>query len=117
MDTAFNTCEISSKLQLTRRGRFVARLLGFLGVVIVVAIVIAVLNSQQPVSSAVASDYEGQGVYEQIVVQPGDTLWGISTRLAHHEDQFVILNQILTYNDLDSSDLDVGETLYVPVVK
>lgn len=74
--------------------------------------------SQQPWSTAVASeDVDSAGDYDQIVVQPGDTLWSISARLSDDREQLVILEQILTYNGLVSSDLEVGQTLYVPITE
>ncbi|MDN6498602.1 MAG: LysM peptidoglycan-binding domain-containing protein, partial [Yaniella sp.] len=66
-------------------------------------------------SSAVDADDEGTANYEQIVVQPGDTLWGISTRLSDNDDQSAVLNKILTYNHLETSELEVGQVLFIPV--
>lgn len=106
----------TSSFTLTRKGR---RLLQtFMGLIILVVTVLAVctLWFQQPLSSAVAADQHNTEVYEQIVVQPGDTLWGISTRLSEHGDRAAILQWILAYNDLESSELEIGQLLYIPVV-
>lgn len=103
-------------LKMTRRGRHVFHAMIGLVAVVVAAVAIAAFGTQPPLSSAVASDHIGTGIYEQIVVQPGDTLWGISTRLSQDADSAVILEKILAYNDLESSDLKVGQILYIPVV-
>ncbi len=77
-----------------------------------------VMLSQQPWSSAVASEeIDPAGAYEQIVVQPGDTLWGISARLSGEREPLVILEEIREYNDLASSDLEIGQTLYIPITE
>lgn len=100
-------------LKLTRKGGLLIGLAGLL----FAGLLAGALWAQQPLSSAVASDDLGAGVYQQIVVQPGDTLWGISSRLAQDAEQSEVLEQILTYNDLETSDLEVGQMLYVPVVE
>lgn len=67
-------------------------------------------------SPAVAGHDDSYETYQQIMVQPGDTLWTISARLAQGTDQAEILEKILAYNDLETSDLEVGQILYVPVI-
>src|SRR5699024_4645838 len=77
-----------------------------------------VLLLQQPCSSALAAqEIKSNGDYDHIVVQPGDTLCGISARLSGDREQRVIFDQILAYNDLASSDLEVGQTLYIPITE
>lgn len=115
MATATNVRRPTPILKLTRRGRHVLQVTISLLVVVLAALSIAAFGSQQPLSSAVAADQNGTGTYERIVVQPGDTLWGISTRLSQDGDQAVIFNKILTYNDVETSELKVGQVLFIPV--
>ena len=46
-----------------------------------------------------------------IVVQPGQTLWGIATQVAPHADPRATVQQIIVLNHLPSTGLQVGETL------
>lgn len=115
MATATNIRRATAILKLTRRGRHVLQLIIGLVAVVLAALSISALGSQQPLSSAVASNQNGTGTYEQIVVQPGDTLWGISTRLSQDGDQAAILDKILTYNEIETSELEVGQVLFIPV--
>jgi LysM domain-containing protein len=49
-----------------------------------------------------------------IVVQPGQTLWAIATRVAPHADPRATVQQIIDLNHLPSTGLQAGETLSVP---
>lgn len=116
MSTATNIDRTTPSLKLTRKGRRVLQTcIGFAGLV-VTALIVGTLWFQQPLSPAAATDDMGSGMYEQIVVQPGDTLWGISIRLSDRGNHGAILEQIVSYNDLESSDLEVGQVLYIPVI-
>lgn len=105
------THDTTTKLQLTRKGQI---LLGCL-IIMTAGALLAVAWFQSPIPPAMAADQHQPGVYQKIVVQPGDTLWGISSRVAQGENQSAVLEQISTYNDLETSDLQVGQTLYIPV--
>lgn len=100
---------------LTARGRFVVT-----GILVAALGLCAVLMwIQQPKLAAVAADHHDRNVtqYQRLVVQPGDTLWEISARLAQDSSRTDVFDQILKYNDLEDSELDVGQTLFVPVVQ
>ena len=49
-----------------------------------------------------------------IVVQPGQTLWGIATQVAPHADPRATIQQIIVLNHLPSTGLQVGQSLAVP---
>jgi hypothetical protein len=49
-----------------------------------------------------------------IVVQPGQTLWGIATQVAPHADPRATIQQIIVLNHLPTAGLQTGETLAVP---
>jgi hypothetical protein len=49
-----------------------------------------------------------------IVVQPGQTLWGIATQVAPHADPRATVQQIIVLNHLPGTGVQAGETLAVP---
>lgn len=98
------------KFQLTRKGRLLAA--GVLLVLVSGLIVLAWVQLVMP--PAIASDHQIEN-YQEIVVQPGDTLWDIASRVSQGAERAKVLDEILVYNDLNSSDLEIGQTLYVPV--
>lgn len=107
---------VAPSLKLTRKGRRLFQAsIGFI-VVALAALITTAIWPQPSLAPAAAVDHIGGEHYEQLIVQPGDTLWGISTRLSQGDDRAVILDKIVTYNDLESSDLEIGQTLYIPAV-
>lgn len=100
----------ATKLVLTRKGKLAAAVL----FMILIGLLIALAWSRPGIPPAVATT-DGSASYQQIVVQPGDTLWTIASRVSQGADHSVVLDQIVTYNDLDTSDLQIGQALYVPV--
>lgn len=107
----------TTKFTLTPKAWLILRLLVGCIALVLIGLLAAGSWFQQPLVPAVASAQNHDRVYQQIIVQPGDTLWGISSRLAQGQNQATVLEQILTYNDLENSDLEVGQTLYVPLRK
>lgn len=87
------------------------------GGLILLGMLLAALWFHPPLKAAVAQEQNVSESYQQIVVQPGDTLWEISARLAQDTNQASVLDQIMAYNDLETSDLEVGQILYVPFVQ
>ena len=49
-----------------------------------------------------------------IVVQPGQTLWGIATQVAPHADPRATIQQIIVLNHLPSTGLRAGQELALP---
>src|SRR5699024_12474726 len=85
------TSPFRHRAKLVVAGLASAMLTGFL---------VFVLFSQQPWSSALAAEeINSNGDYEQIVVQRGDTLLGISVRLYGDRELHVIVDQIISYID------------------
>ncbi len=101
-------------LRLTRRGRllmFGMPALALLGTLVVGAFFLAgsLFNQAQ------ASSGEVQGVLaEEVHVTSGDTLWDVASELESDQEIRVLISQIAELNDLDSSELQPGQTLYVP---
>ncbi|MDO4888316.1 MAG: LysM peptidoglycan-binding domain-containing protein [Actinomycetaceae bacterium] len=50
----------------------------------------------------------------EVVVQSGDTIWSIASRLEGGPDTAAVVSDIVALNGLGSQDLDVGQTLLVP---
>ena len=51
---------------------------------------------------------------QTIVVQPGQTLWGIATQAAPHADPRATVQRIIDLNHLAGTNLQVGESLALP---
>jgi LysM repeat protein len=49
-----------------------------------------------------------------VVVQPGDTLWGIAAARYPSDDVRVRIDEIERLNGLHSPQIDVGEVLQLP---
>lgn len=49
-----------------------------------------------------------------VVVQPGDTLWGIATEAAPKADPRVTVQRIIDLNKLSSTQLQAGQSLSLP---
>jgi LysM repeat protein len=100
-------------LHLTRRGKLVIATLIF----ILLAVCLTIVGNHLAGREAVATENQLAETYQQIVVQPGDTLWGIAVRASQQTDHNETLDRIVAYNDLESSELEVGQTLYIPVTR
>jgi hypothetical protein len=99
------------ELRLTRRGRVVVLMTGLL-----LAFVVGVFVSA---AGSVATEHPGTPAPTRILqVTDGDTLWDISSQLAHRPggdgDTRAMEAQIQQLNALDTSDLYAGERLVVP---
>ena len=53
-------------------------------------------------------------VVATVVVQPGDTLWGIAAARYPEDDVRVRIDEIERLNGLHSPQIDVGEVLQLP---
>lgn len=96
----------SSGVRLTRRGRVVVLLVG----------VAAAFGAFTMVSDpAVSTSQEHQGSHEQVVVEPGQSLWDIAGTIAPGEDPRAVIAEIVDLNALQSSGaIQAGQLLYVP---
>ena len=57
---------------------------------------------------------DGPPVDATVVVQPGDTLWGIATARYPVDDVRVRVDEIERLNGLQSPEIEVGESLQLP---
>lgn len=95
----------ASGVRLTRRGRWVVTLL-ILGAILGLSLVVS--------SGSVATGERGAPATEQVVVEQGDTLWGIATRVGGPGETQSVMLEIEQLNHLDSSVLVEGQVLAVP---
>ena len=94
-------------VRLTRRGRVVVFVLALL-----VALAIGVALGGNV--SATTEIGEPQAT-EVVVVNEGDTLWGIASGVGDGGDVREVMAEIEELNQLDSAVLDLGQELHVPV--
>lgn len=98
--------------RLTRRGRALVNLtLGSLlaAVVVATAVRIAAAATAEPIGADAAP------ATVTVVVQPGDSLWSIATRLNTPEDPRKIVGEIRALNQLASSRIMPGDVLVIPL--
>lgn len=106
---------VPRRLRLTRRGRLLLIGLPALGAAAVLMLGAALLVGGL-VNEARASTEAPVGVEaREVTVAPGDTLWGIASRIDSEEDTDVVILRIAELNDLDDSTLRPGQRLDVPV--
>lgn len=100
----------SARLRITRRGRAV--LSAVVGLLVLGLIAFgALFGATQAQASGEASQQE----FGYIVVQPGDSLWQISTGLDPKADPRDVIAEIIRLNQLVGSDVDTGQVLAVPL--
>jgi LysM repeat protein len=94
-------------VRLTRRGR---------AVVVMAALVLVLLAGFFLGSVAVGTDEAGQApATEIIMVEPGQSLWSISSELTTEGDVRSTMREIERLNALDTVALSAGQKLRVPV--
>lgn len=99
-----------TRLRITRRGRIVCAALVTAFVLALIACA-AVLGAAQAEASSVSSQKE----FGYVVVQPGDSLWQISSALDAKADPRDLISEVIRLNQLTSSDVEVGQTIAVPL--
>jgi hypothetical protein len=103
----------AAPLRLTRRGRVVAG-----GLIVLVLTVAALVISLVASGGAQATNHGRPGAgyqgMHQIVVEPGESLFSIASAAEPTADPRNVVAQIMSVNDLTSTNLSVGEELWVP---
>ena len=97
-------------IRLTRRGRLA-----------VVGLVAALAFAGVSVAQATLGAFDASAGAESStqsattwVVQPGETLWSIAERIAPDTDPRETVARIVQMNDLPSSEVLVGQEIYLP---
>ena len=94
------------EVRLTRRGRLVVLL-----VALVIALGVGVALGGVSVASGEAGASDATRV---VVVNEGDTLWGIAAGVADDGEVREMVSEIRDLNSLDSSVVMLGQKLHVP---
>lgn len=53
--------------------------------------------------------------YQRVIVQNGDTLWGLAAKINHNNDINNLVDKTIKYNNLRSTFIQPGQEIYVPV--
>ena len=97
----------AAPVRLTARGRSV--LLAILALPLAAFIAGAALNG----GGATASMHDA-ATLEYVMVQPGQTLWGLATELAPAADPRDVIEDVMRFNRLGSADLAAGQQRALP---
>ena len=98
-----------SGVHLTRRGRVLLLLA-------LVAVLYAAFSVGRAHTQAVTTAGQEQApAVQQITVEPGESLWSVARRVAPQNDPREVMAQIRRLNDLEGTQLQVGQQLLLPV--
>ena len=97
----------ATRLRITRRGRLALTL---------TATVLAAVAAEVGAGQATAGQEVGSVATADVMVVPGDTLWGIASEVAvPGQDVRDVIAEIVELNALPTSAVTAGQTLVVPV--
>jgi len=97
----------AASLRLTARGRAV--LLALLAIPLAIGIAVLSIGG----GTATATIEDGASL-EYVLVQPGQTLWGLAGELAPASDPREVIDELIRFNQLGSADLAAGQQLAIP---
>ncbi len=100
-------------LRLTRRGR-VAAVLGLVLLASLVSTRVFALATGPASGRSAAAAPAGPMTGSTVVVQPGDTLWAIASRVAPKADPRVTVQEIIDRNGLVGASVRAGQVLVLP---
>jgi Tfp pilus assembly protein FimV len=102
------TTSTAPSVRLTRRGRAVL-------VLLLSALLLAAFSiGQRDTQAASVGTGSGASAPTATTVQPGESLWSVAQRIAPENDPREVIAQIRRLNDLQSSQLQVGQHLLLP---
>jgi LysM repeat protein len=99
-----------SRVRLTPRGRFLARL------AVITSLSILLLSGFAAVTGASAGSAETAipTPYIKVSVKPGETLWSIAASIAPEGDRRSLVADMVEANRLKSPELQAGQKIYIP---
>jgi len=99
-----------SRVRLTPRGRFVARL------AVITSLSVLLLSGFAAVTGASAGSAETAipTPYIKVSVKPGETLWSIAASIAPEGDRRSLVADIVEVNRLKSPELQAGQKIFIP---
>jgi hypothetical protein len=74
---------------------------------LVAALIVYLINTGLP-------GPDEQIIYQPVIVQHGDTLWGLAENTGIHMDTHRLVLKIMVYNSLANSTILPGQTIYIP---
>jgi LysM repeat protein len=99
-----------SRVRLTPRGRFVARL------AVITSLYVLLLSGFAAVTGATAGSTDSAipTPYIKVSVKPGETLWSIAASIAPEGDRRSLVADIVEVNRLKSPELQAGQKIFIP---
>lgn len=87
---------------------------GALAVMLAMAIiaVVALFGASQAQASTESAD---PVAFEYVVAEPGDSLWSLASRVAPESDPRDVIYDMKRLNQLEQSDLVIGQELAIPL--
>ena len=98
-------------VRLTPRGKRVLRGTVGLSLLVVIGAGFSAVSSAASVTHHSSPASQG---YIRVTVAPGETLWSLAALVGEKKDLSVVVDQIVQANALTSSDITVGERLWIP---
>lgn len=96
----------AGQVRLTRRGRLVV-----LGAALLVALLVSIALG----GGSMATEESGERpATEVVVINEGDTLWGVAASVAEDGQVRSMVHEIRELNNLDSSVVSLGQRIHVP---
>ena len=106
--TASQHSTTGSHTRLTRRGRVLV-------LAALVAVLFAAFSLGRSASQAASPSAEPAVQQQRVTVQQGDSLWSLARRIAPDNDPRDVVARIRDLNELETSHLQPGQQLVLPV--
>jgi LysM repeat protein len=103
-----------SPIRLTRRGRTVLGMLTAGAVLVMTGLIWLAIVGHAQAASQVKAGVPAASSVRRIVVEPGETLWGIAVKFDPSVDPRVVIPEIVDLNLLSGTSIQVGQVLLVP---
>lgn len=100
----------TARVRLTRRGRIV-----FGGLATIAAAAALALVASLSAPQAIASNETGKAEFGYVVAAPGASLWQLATELDQSMDPRDLIAEIVQLNQLQGSEVVVGQPIAVPL--
>ncbi len=109
-----------NSIKLTRRGRSLLRVVAAGSLLVVIGAGFSATGHasetrSHSTSSVTSSAQSVPSGYIRVVVAPGESLWSVAAMVAGNGDVSSVLDEIVTANNLPSTDVATGTRLLVPL--
>ena len=96
-------------MKTTKASRKIARLMVGASLLVVIGAGFSAVGNAS--DERASSDTSG---FVKVVVAPGESIWSLAALVAGNGDVSTVVDQIVSANNLKSSDIHAGEKLWVP---